>query len=559
MKKVFLSLMAIAIALVSCKKEEQIIPEIKADKTEVTVPTAGTEDEDVFIDFTTNVDWTAALKSEISWGSITPAKGVAGKGHIKFIADANSGNDARTAVVVVTAGSARQEFTVTQLQKDAFSLVAESAEIGSKGGEVEIKVMTNVPYKVTIPSEATWVKEVVTKAYGEQVTRLSVEPYDVLDDERTVEISVSADGFTALTFTLTQKGPETKLWSVDMHSVMNRVSSYVPAKDEVAGTAVSIALWGDKVVVCAGDGSNPVLLDKKTGEKKGELNTGDAKAMFVTNDDAGNLVFCNRVYNYWTSYAFFTIWYMKPGDTTPTKLVSTADSEYYPSYIGAGLSVRGDITKDAAIAAPWEGVLGVTGDNMVLGWNVKGGAAQPYVKITVADFPGISWWAGYWCEMPTHFPGFALVGNDLSKGALISVYDTNTICMIGSDGKSTTVQKIYVPYVGEDGKEIDASGNYNSGCLDYRSINGKDYFACELSSFWGGNPIIGVYDVATKALVYSPSGVQNYKAEDDAKEPFNSLPSTAASVRLEAVSGGFNLYHINNSCSSVEAFNVPLK
>ena len=251
MKKVFLSLMAIAIALVSCKKEEQIIPEIKADKTEVTVPTAGTEDEDVFIDFTTNVDWTAALKSEISWGSITPAKGVAGKGHIKFIADANSGNDARTAVVVVTAGSARQEFTVTQLQKDAFSLVAESAEIGSKGGEVEIKVMTNVPYKVTIPSEATWVKEVVTKAYGEQVTRLSVEPYDVLDDERTVEISVSADGFTALTFTLTQKGPETKLWSVDMHSVMNRVSSYVPAKDEVAGTAVSIALWGDKVVVCA--------------------------------------------------------------------------------------------------------------------------------------------------------------------------------------------------------------------------------------------------------------------------------------------------------------------
>lgn len=549
--------MAIAVALVSCKKEEQIVPEIKADKTEVTVPTAGTEDEDVFIEFESNVEWTAALKEAIDWGSITPAKGVAGKGKIKIIADANQGNDARTAVVVVTAGSAQKEFTVTQLQKDAFSLVAEAAEVGAEGGEVEIKVMTNIAYEVVLPDGASWVKLATTKAYSEQVTKVTVEAYDELDGEREAVLTVKAAGFEALEFTITQQGPQTKKWSVDMHNVMNRVSSYTPAGEEVAGTAVSLAVWGDKLVVCAGDGSKPVLLDKTTGEKKGELDTGSAKAMYVTNDDAGNLVFCNRVYNYWTSYAFFTIWYMKPGDSTPTKLVSTADSEYYPSYIGAGLNVRGDVTKDAAIAAPWEGVLGVSGENMVLAWNVKGGVAQPYVKITVVDFPGISWWGGYWCEMPTHFPGFALAGNDIAKGAVASVYDTNTICYIGADCKSTAIHKISVPYTDESGKVIEASGNYNSGCLDYRSINGKDYFVCALSSFYN-NAIIGVYDVATKELVYSPE-ISNYSVADDPKEPFSGLVSTAAAVRLQQVSDGFELYHINNSCSAIEAFWCPLK
>ena len=549
--------MAIAVALVSCKKEEQIVPEIKADKTEVTVPTAGTEDEDVFIEFESNVEWTAALKEAIDWGSITPAKGVAGKGKIKIIADANQGNDARTVVVVVTAGAAQKEFTVTQLQKDAFSLVAESAEVGAEGGEVEIKVMTNIAYEVVLPDGASWVKLATTKAYGEQVTKVTVEAFDELDGEREAVLAVKAAGFEAQEFTITQNGPQTKKWSVDMHNVMNRVSSYTPAGEEVAGTAVSLAVWGDKLVVCAGDGSKPVLLDKTTGEKKGELDTGSAKAMYVTNDDAGNLVFCNRVYNYWTSYAFFTIWYMKPGDSTPTKLVSTADSEYYPSYIGAGLNVRGDVTKDAAIAAPWEGVLGVSGENMVLAWNVKGGVAQPYVKITVVDFPGISWWGGYWCEMPTHFPGFALTGNDIAKGAVASVYDTNTICYIGADCKSTAIQKISVPYTDESGKVIDASGNYNSGCLDYRSINGKDYFVCALSSFYN-SAIIGVYDVATKELVYSPE-ISNYSVADDPKEPINGLVSTAAAVRLQQVSDGFELYHINNSCSAIEAFWCPLK
>lgn len=75
MKKVLFSLMALAIALTACKKEEQIVPEIKADKTEINVPVTGTEDaeEDVFIVFTANVDWTASVQNA-EWLTITPAR-----------------------------------------------------------------------------------------------------------------------------------------------------------------------------------------------------------------------------------------------------------------------------------------------------------------------------------------------------------------------------------------------------------------------------------------------------------------------------------------------------
>lgn len=553
-----------ALVMTACtSKDDPVVPEISVVQTEYQIPVAGTEEENVYIEFTTNVDWTAAFKTAADWVSFSPKSGVAGDARVKLVVDPTTSNDSRSAVLVVTAGAGnstiQKEFTITQAQVDAFALVSSTATVDYKGGNVELKAMTNVPYEVSVPADVDWIQVAASKAYEEKVTTLVVSEFSELDSSREASVKVKAEGFEEVSFTVTQEGPQTMIWSVDMHSVMNRVTSYVPAGEEIAGTMVSLAVWGDNLVVCAGDGSKPVLLDKATGAKKGELETGDAKAMYVTNDDAGNLVFCNRVYYYWSSYAFFTVWYMKPGDTAPTKLVSTADSEYYPSYLGAGLSVRGDVTKNAAIVAPWEGVRGVAGENMVLGWNVKNGTADPYLKITITDFPGISWWAGYWCEAPLHFPGFALAGDNLSKGGVISVYDTNTICAVGEDGKAASLLEIYVPYDNE-GTIINASGNYNSGCLDYRSVNGKDYFVYELSSFWGGTPIIEVYDVATKTPIYQPSKLASYTSSEDANDPFEtSLPSTAASVRLVGADDGMLLYHINNSCSSIEAFKIPVK
>lgn len=566
MKKFMFWAMALAVALVSCQKTEtEKAPEITAETLEFTLPAEGTEEEPIYITFNSPVDWTATVSSDAKeWLTISPAKGTAGKASVKVIALSNTElPQERTATVSVTASTAKAEFKLTQLGRNDFTFVDEDqeAEIDEKGGTIEIEVMTNVEFKASVYEGSDWLHIVADSkaAYGKQTVKVTVDPYTEYDGERTGEIKFEVSGEVipdgVAYYTISQNGPSTCLWSVDMHNVMTRSASYVAVEgDATAGTAVSLAIWGDKLVVCSGDGSAPVLLNKATGEKTGTLDTGTAKAMYVTNDDAGNLVFCNRVYNYWTSYAFFTIWYMKPGDTTPTKLVSTADSKYYPSYIGSGLNVRGDVTKNAAIVAPWEGVPNVSGENMLLAWNVTNGVAEEYKKITATDFPAITWWTGYWCEVPLHFPGAALLGNTLNSGMLMSVYDSNTMCYVDAEGKVQKLMTLYVPY-DYNGEEIDAAGNYNSGCIDVRTINGAMFGAWELSSIYGGG-IIRIYN-SDKTVIYQTTPAY-YLQESDAKDPNNNLVSTTAAIRLEAgENNAINFYHISNSAAAIEAYSVP--
>ena len=558
MKKVLLSLMAIAVALVSCKKEEQIVPEIKADKTEITVPTAGVEGKEIFIEFETNVDWTASLKEAIDWGSISNKKGAAGKGQVYVTADPNQTNDARVAVIVVKAGTAEKEFTVTQLQKDAFSLVSDSAEIGADGGEVEIKVMTNIPYEVVLPDGASWLRTVDTKAYSEQVTKISVDAFDVLDDEREAVLTVTAAGFEPQEFTITQKGPESKIWGIDLRTVMNHVATYTKTyltwnadKGDYStetpvtmNTVASIALYDGNLVVCAGDGSKPVILDKKTGEKKGELSTGDVEPITITSDEAGNLVFCNRVHNWWNCYIDFSVWYMKPGDKTPTLLASTKTQGYEngPSYIGYSLSVRGDVTKNAAIVSPWEGV-NDGGENMVLAWEVKDGKVGNYIKQTLTGFDGLIGWygePGYWSGAPNNSPAYALLGTSLSDGAIMGLYSENIPYYVAGNGACTKLI---------ESAPISSNNAFNT--MEIRNVNGKPYAVLAGETFFTYSiPEIHVVDVATKEIIFT-AATSLYTGE--------LINNTGCDVTLEAADGGINIYYVANNSSAIEAFWCPLK
>lgn len=559
MKRILLFATFAALALVSCRKEDAVTPEIKADKTEYTLPLAGTEETDFYVEFTANVDWTAALKDSPEWISISPKKGTAAEaGKIKITAEANTANDPRSAVLVVTAGTAKQEFTLTQPQKDAFSLVESSAEIDSKGGTVTIKVMTNVDYTVTIPSDATWITKADTKAYGEQTVSLNVAEFDELDGERTADISVKAESFEDLTFTVTQSGTQTKLWSVDLSTVLNHVASYTKTymiwngdKGDYStespitmNTVASIALYDGNLIVCAGDGSKPVILDKKTGEKKGELNTGDVEPITITNDEAGNLVFCNRVNNWWSSYVDFSIWYMKPGDKAPTLLASTKAQGYEngPGYIGYSLSVRGDVTKDAAIASPWEGAGGY-GENMVLAWEVKDGKAGNFVKQTLTGFEGLIGWygvEGYWAGAPSNSPAYALMGTKLSDGAIMAVYGENIPYYVGADCSCTKLM---------DSAPIGGNNAFNA--MEIRTVNGKAYAVIAGDTFFTySKPEIHVFDIATKEIVFTPS--TTLYTED-------LIDNVGCDITFEAAEGGMNIYYIANNSSAIEAFWCPLK
>ena len=561
MKKIAL-MMLVAIAAIACNPEEQIVPEIKVTTTEFTLPQEGTEDMSYKVQFNANVDWTAALKETPEWCTVTPASGVAGDAAVTVIALPNE----TKVTLVLTAGTAVKEVALTQLQVNAFELVSTSATVGHEASTYELQVMTNVPYTVT--TDADWITIGETKAYEQKSTTLNIASYEELDATRKATVTVAADGLAALAFTLTQSGPKSIVWGIDMRTVMNRVGTFSKdytlwdgsVENQTYGTLVSLALYDGNLVVCAGDGSKPVILDKNTGEKKGELNTGDVIPSAITSDDAGNLVFCTRVYNWWISNIDFAVWYMTPGSSTPVKLVSCLEQGYQsgPSYIGARLSARGDVTKNGVVASPWEGAGGY-GENMVLAWDIKEGVAGTYLKQVITGFDGMlsNYGApGYWSAAPNNYPGYALAGTEFAHGAAMIVYPENILHKVAGDGGCTPVSEMLPDSV--------YGGNYNPSAVDIRNIGGKNYVAVGLTPWWpeyGSTPVVLVADVETMAVVGQPSTGSYAPTGEYSEEgaPYYEVAvNTSACLIMEAVEGGIMVYHVNNACSGVEALMVYL-
>ena len=196
MKKIALML-AIAVAAVACKPEEQITPEVtvNSDAAALVIEQEGGE---VLIDFDANVEWTAAFKGAADWCTLSPASGAAGPNKVKVIAVENETNDNRTVTVVITAQTAVKEVVVTQLQKDALVISGEKTfSVPSEGGEVKFVVNHNLAIDVT--TEADWLTQ--TKAM--ETSEITFAVAANTGAERTAEIVVKA-GALKQTLTVTQ-------------------------------------------------------------------------------------------------------------------------------------------------------------------------------------------------------------------------------------------------------------------------------------------------------------------------------------------------------------------
>ena len=196
MKKIALML-AIAVAAIACKPEEQVTPEVtvNSDAAALVIEQEGGE---VLIDFDANVEWTAAFKQAADWCTLSPASGAAGPNKVKVIAVENETNDNRTVTVVITAQTAVKEVVVTQLQKDALVISGEKTfAVPAEGGEVKFAVNHNLAIDVT--TEADWLTQ--TKAM--ETSEITFAVAANTGAERTAEIVVKA-GALKQTLTVTQ-------------------------------------------------------------------------------------------------------------------------------------------------------------------------------------------------------------------------------------------------------------------------------------------------------------------------------------------------------------------
>lgn len=459
MKRFFMFL-SLALFLVAC--EEKITPEIKIDSTEFTIPVTGSEEDPLKITFDANVCWKAALKQSTDWCTISPASGVAGPAYVNVIALENNTNEARSVTLVLTAETAVKEITITQLQKDAFELLEASAEVGAEGGDVNITVMTNVPWTLTIPSEVTWVKDVTTRAYGEDSKTVRVDPYDERDNSRSVELTITAEGFNPLTFALTQNGPQSSIW----YKNVTDIDGYV------GGTQVKLAKYGDKLVVL--NGEKAFLLNALTGAKESEFNLPVAIDNLCI-DDAGNII-VGMDADWGGSIQAYTV--ADPTNPQPVLFFEWDTANYYGSDAG-NLRVKGDITKNAVITA-----------------TVSAGAGGAMLYWYVTDGVLSNW---YWTNVPyagnsIKYACSAPAGDKTSDGFFYIGYgeDDRDFYFLKEADPDKSTNEWVKSYVTE------TSSNDNHNCIATATYKNKKYAAILRGAhFTWCNPVVILLDVTT--------------------------------------------------------------
>ncbi|MGM9768887.1 MAG: BACON domain-containing protein [Candidatus Cryptobacteroides sp.] len=368
MKKLALFVSLAAILMAGCKKDDPIVPEIKCDTDVVNVPVAGTEDEDIFVTFTSNVNWTASIKENAAWISVSPASGTSADGRVKLIVLPTEENDPREATLVLAADTAVKEIKIVQAQVDAFALTETGAEMGPDGGNVEITAMTNIDWTVTIPSDCDWVSLVNVKAYGESVKTVKVEPYDELDGYREVVLTVAAGGNES-EFTIYQEGPSSAMW----HSNPTSYSTYT------ADSKVRLAKYGEYLLLS--NGTKVLVLNPADGSLVNTITLPEGYNIQSLCVDDGNHILAAADADYGRTLTVFRLDDIANIDPKVFLLFDTGN--YYGVDCG-NVRVKGDITKNAVVTATVSGGAG----GAVIYWQITNGQIQDSFSYVAAPYEG---------------------------------------------------------------------------------------------------------------------------------------------------------------------------
>ena len=489
-----------------------------------------------------NVEYTVTVP-ENDWLTVADAEGV-----YTFTAAANTTPATREVTVTITPkdeklAEAAVAIKMNQKGVGARLEVSETAakKFTNEATTFELTISSNIEYEVTL-EDCTWMS--FTEAEGVYTFALS-ENADL--NERSAIVNViptdAAYAGLAVAVEVYQSGRLSKTWGFDMREVLARVVTVTIAGEEV-GNNVSIATWGDYVVVCASDGKGAVLLDKTTGENKGKLNTGDVVPYYVANDDAGNLVFCNRLRNWWSApETFFSVWYMAPAATTPTELAVYNVGNGACSRLGGTLAVSGDVTKDAVLGSAFEG--GGYGANALAVCEIKDGVAGAFADVKLSGFVGLGWLSGYWTDLPD-YPAFDFIGTSLAEGGLMGMYDENKLYKF--DGTGACVMAVETPVAG---------GNEALRSIDIKVVDSKPYIAMTIPTFYcsaGNVPMVVLADMTNGQVVAAPATKNYGMVNPETWEHEASTGSNVADVVIEPIQGGVNIYHIDLDCTAIEAF-----
>lgn len=156
------------------------VPSDKIDVTSKPSAAIQTAGGDATIEFTASADWSASTSAD--WISISPTSGTAGSAKITVKVAENTTYDERNGSVTIKSGTASQNITITQKQKDAITLTSNKVEVNAEAGEATIEVKANVDYTFEIEESAkSWISVVQTRGLSASTIRLNIAENDNLN------------------------------------------------------------------------------------------------------------------------------------------------------------------------------------------------------------------------------------------------------------------------------------------------------------------------------------------------------------------------------------------
>lgn len=182
MKRFFSLLTVLAVILLSSCNEKQPKedPVLEAIKTEYSVDAQGGV---IKVDITTNLDITPT--SNVDWIECMQTKTLEHK-TISINVQANVACEPRTGSVTVKGGDKSLEITISQDGEEVALSAAESAyQLPAEGGDITVKVTTNIDY--TVSCDADWISRVETKTSRTDVITFTAAPN--LGNPREAQIS----------------------------------------------------------------------------------------------------------------------------------------------------------------------------------------------------------------------------------------------------------------------------------------------------------------------------------------------------------------------------------
>lgn len=290
--------------------------------------------------------------------------------------------------------------------------------------------------------------------------------------------------------------------------------------------APSMAAVQGHLVVCPGDRSVPVYLNRMTGVKMGNIKLGNAVAGSVTNDEAEHMLIVNHA----EAGAAVNIYKTSSVVEDPVLFCSFMNDTGLP--MGAKMKVIGNIDEDALVIISHEGVSGVTESSEFTSILVRGGEVQE-IKIVDIASAGISWGSA-----PVDVATVVAASIDPVDGWFESKYSPSMFNWVKGDG---TIG-VSLP--------SDLTGwGLNPNCLDSKRFNNVNYvalFAVSHFPAWGMGPQLFLYDVNDKsrlvgndvgsvpALVLSNQNIEWYQRADAAV--------ASGDVVMAPTADGFKLY-----------------